>query len=82
MTQKMVKNHKNYTGIFDLLPKMANFWPFGKCQTKIFGLFFTKGGTFLGQCTEVSKLLPERMALLVTPIYVGEIDPSPNLIIT
>ena len=42
--QKMVENHKNYTGIFDFLPKMANFWPFGKCQkcTKLFVFLFSR----------------------------------------
>ena len=57
MTQKMVKNHKNYTGIFNFLPKMANFWPFSKCRkcTKIFGLFFTKCGTFSQKFTEVQN---------------------------
>ena len=29
MTQKMVKN---YTKIFDFLPKMADFWPFDSYQ--------------------------------------------------
>ena len=28
----MIKNPKNYTEIFDFLPKMANFWPFVNCQ--------------------------------------------------
>ena len=38
MNLKMVKNHKNYAGIFDFLPKMANFWLSIDCQkcTKIF----------------------------------------------
>ena len=29
---KMVENPKNYTKIFDFLPKMADFWPFDMYQ--------------------------------------------------
>ena len=48
MTLKMVKNHENYTGFFNFLPKMANFWTFGKCQkcNEIFGLFLQKAVHF------------------------------------
>ena len=64
MTQKMVENHENYTGILDFLPKMANFLPFGKCQkcTKPFVFLFSRKSVLY----QSSKLLQECMALALT----------------
>ena len=39
------------------LPKQANFWyqyRYQKC-TKLFGLFFARGGTFSRKCTKVQN---------------------------
>ena len=44
MAQKMVKNPKNYTGIFNFLPKMMDYWLSTDCQkcTELFGLLFLR----------------------------------------
>ena len=64
MTQKMVENPENYTGIFDFLPKMTDFQQTVENVPNYLVFYFRDRQYIFAKLLENPKLLPKRMALL------------------
>ena len=81
MALKMVKNHENYTGIFDFLPKISTSyrkWPTFGISVSVenvpnYSVFYFRDRRYIfPKLLENPKLLPKRMALLITQQQVLE----------
>ena len=69
MNQKMVENHENYTGIFDIFDRRQTF-NFQKTVENVpkYSTFDYRLSRYnFAKLYRTSKLLPERMALLGSP---------------